>query len=222
MNPLKQLESLGQSVWLDMIQRSMLTSGELKKLIEDAGLGGLTSNPTIFEKAIGHSPDYDEQIGSVAKGGATRDAVYDAVVIKDIAAAADLFRPAYDRTQGADGFVSLEVSPLLANSTEDTLKEARRLHGKLQRPNVMIKVPATPAGLPAIQQLIREGINVNVTLIFSVDVYEKVAEAYIHGLELREQDGKPVTGIGSVASFFVSRIDTATDKELQKKIDAGQ
>src|SRR6266702_2772391 len=221
MNPLKQLESLGQSIWLDMIQRSMLRSGELKRMIEDAGLGGLTSNPTIFEKAIGHSPDYDEQISRVAKGGATRDEVYEAVVIEDIAAAADLFRPTYDRLQGADGFVSLEVSPLLAHDTERTLQEARRLHGKLKRPNVMIKVPATPEGLPAIEQLISEGINVNVTLIFSVDVYNKVAEAYIHGLERREQAGKPLTGIGSVASFFVSRIDTAVDKELQKKIDAG-
>ena len=221
MNPLKQLESLGQSIWLDMIQRSMLRSGELKRMIEDAGLGGLTSNPTIFEKAIGHSADYDDQISQVAKDGATRDDVYEAVVIEDIAAAADLFRPVYDRTQGADGFVSLEVSPLLAHDTERTLQEARRLHGKLKRPNVMIKVPATPEGLPAIEQLISEGINVNVTLIFSVDVYNKVAEAYIRGLERRDAEGKPLTGIGSVASFFVSRIDTAVDKELQKKIDAG-
>jgi transaldolase / glucose-6-phosphate isomerase len=221
MNPLKQLESLGQSIWLDMIQRSMLRSGELKRMIDEAGLGGLTSNPTIFEKAIGHSTDYDEQIGQVAKGGATRDDVYDAVVIDDIAAAADLFRPIYDKTQGADGFVSLEVSPLLAHDTERTQAEARRLHGKLKRPNVMIKVPATPEGLPAIEQLISEGINVNVTLIFSVDVYNKVAEAYIRGLERRNEAGKPLTGIGSVASFFVSRIDTAVDKELQKKIDAG-
>lgn len=221
MNPLKQLESLGQSIWLDMIQRSMLRSGELKRMIEEAGLGGLTSNPTIFEKAIGHSPDYDDQISEVAKGGATRDDVYEAVVIEDIAAAADLFRPVYDRTQGADGFVSLEVSPLLAHDTERTLQEARRLYGKLKRPNVMIKVPATPEGLPAIEQLISEGINVNVTLIFSVDVYNKVAEAYIRGLERRDQAGKPLTGIGSVASFFVSRIDTAVDKELQAKIDGG-
>jgi transaldolase / glucose-6-phosphate isomerase len=221
MNPLKQLESLGQSIWLDMIQRSLLSSGELKRMIEEAGLGGLTSNPTIFEKAIGHSPDYDEQISQVAKGGASRDDVYEAVVIQDIAAASDLFRPVYDRTQGADGFVSLEVSPLLAHDTERTLQEARRLYGKLKRPNVMIKVPATPEGLPAIEQLISEGINVNVTLIFSIDVYNKVAEAYIRGLERRDQAGKPLTGIGSVASFFVSRIDTAVDKELQAKIDGG-
>jgi transaldolase/glucose-6-phosphate isomerase len=221
MNPLKQLESLGQSIWLDMIQRSMLRSGELKRLIDEAGLGGLTSNPTIFEKAIGHSPDYDEQIGQVAKGGASRDDVYDAVVTEDIAAAADLFRPIYDKLQGADGFVSLEVSPLLAHDSERTMQEARRLYGKLKRPNVMIKVPATPEGLPAIEQLISEGINVNVTLIFSVDVYNKVAEAYIRGLERRNEAGKPLTGIGSVASFFVSRIDTAVDKELQKKVDAG-
>jgi transaldolase / glucose-6-phosphate isomerase len=199
----------------------MLRSGELKRMIEDAGLGGLTSNPTIFEKAIGHSPDYDDQISQVAKGGATRDDVYEAVVIEDIAAAADLFRPTYDKTKGADGFVSLEVSPLLAHDTERTLQEARRLYGKLKRPNVMIKVPATPEGLPAIEQLISEGINVNVTLIFSVEVYNKVAEAYIGGLERRDAEGKPLTGIGSVASFFVSRIDTAVDKELQKKIDAG-
>jgi transaldolase / glucose-6-phosphate isomerase len=221
MNPLKQLENLGQSIWLDMIQRSMLRSGELKRMIDEAGLGGLTSNPTIFEKAIGHSTDYDEQISQISKGGATRDDVYDAVVIDDIAAAADLFRPVYDKTQGADGYVSLEVSPLLAHDTERTQAEARRLHGKLKRPNVMIKVPATPEGLPAIEQLISEGINVNVTLIFSVDVYNKVAEAYIRGLERRNEAGKPLTGIGSVASFFVSRIDTAVDKELQKKIDAG-
>ena len=221
MNPLKQLESLGQSIWLDMIQRSMLVSGELKKMIEEAGLGGETSNPTIFEKAIGHSAEYDEQISQLAKSGASRDDVYEAVVIQDIADAADAFRPVYDRTNGADGFVSLEVSPLLANDTEGTMKEARRLSGKLKRPNVMIKVPGTPEGLPAITQLTSEGININVTLIFSVEVYNQVAEAYIRGLEKRDQQGKPLTGIGSVASFFVSRIDTAVDKELQKKIDAG-
>ena len=222
MNPLKQLEGLGQSVWLDMIQRSMLSNGELKKLIDEDGLGGMTSNPTIFEKAIGHSTEYDEQIAEVARGGASRDDVYDAVVIKDIGDAADIFRGTHERTKGADGFVSLEVSPLLADNTEKTISEARRLFARLKRPNVMIKIPATPEGLPAIEQAISDGINVNVTLIFAVEVYNKVAEAYVRGLEKRAAAGGAIDNVNSVASFFVSRIDTAVDKQLQAKIDAGK
>ncbi len=222
MNPLKQLTSLGQSVWLDMIQRSILTNGELKKLIDEDGLGGMTSNPTIFEKAIGHTSEYDAQIAEVSQGGTSRDDVYDAVVIKDIGDAADVFRKVYDAKKGGDGFVSLEVSPLIADNTERTISEARRLFGRLGRPNVMIKIPATPEGLPAIEQAISEGININVTLIFSVQVYEQVAEAYVKGLEKRAAAGKPIDNINSVASFFVSRIDTAVDKQLQAKIDAGK
>jgi len=219
-NPLVQLSDFGQSVWLDQIQRSMFRTGELKRLIEQDGLRGMTSNPTIFEKAIAGSSDYDQQIRGLASGGATRDQIYDAVVTQDIGQAADAFRGVYDATQGRDGFVSLEVSPLLAHQTEATLAEARRLFARLARPNVMIKIPATPEGLPAIEQAIAEGINVNVTLIFSAAVYCQVAEVYLRGLEQRAAAGKPVDRVASVASFFVSRIDTAVDKLLDEKLKA--
>ncbi|HUO60050.1 MAG TPA: transaldolase family protein, partial [Candidatus Acidoferrales bacterium] len=182
-NPLKQVIEIGQSIWLDQIQRSMFRTGELRRLIAEDGLRGMTSNPTIFEKAIATSSDYNEQITKLAVSGANSAEIYDAVVLDDIAHAADEFRGVYDATNGLDGYVSLEVSPLLAHDTEHTLAEARRLFSTLKRPNIMIKIPATPEGLPAIEQAIADGINVNVTLIFAVDMYEKVAEAYIRGLE---------------------------------------
>lgn len=217
-NPLVQLHEYGQSVWLDQISRSLITSGELKRLIAEDGLRGMTSNPTIFQKAIGNGQDYAEHIKQLVRSGGSISQLYEGLVIQDIGAAADVFRPLYDSEDGSDGFVSLEVSPLLANDTQATIKEAKELWGRLNRPNVMIKVPATPAGLPAIEELIAVGLNINVTLIFAVEVYEKVAEAYIRGLERRANAGQPVDHIASVASFFVSRIDTAVDKQLEQKL----
>jgi len=213
-NPLVQLHSLGQSVWLDQMRRSLLTTGELQRLIENDGLRGLTSNPTIFEKAISGSRDYAEQLGQLARAGSSVPHIYEEIVIQDIGGAADMFRGVYDASNGGDGFVSLEVSPLLANETKATIEEAKKLFARLNRPNVMIKVPGTPAGLPAIEELIASGLNINVTLIFAVEVYEKVADAYIRGLERRAAAGQQVDRIGSVASFFVSRIDSMVDKQL--------
>lgn len=217
-NPLVELHKYGQSVWLDQISRSLLTTGKLKRLIGDDGLRGMTSNPTIFQKAIGNGDDYAEAIKQLVDSGGTVSDVYEAVIVKDIGSAADIFRPLYDSLDGADGFVSLEVSPLLANDTQATIKEAKSLWSRLNRPNVMIKVPATPAGLPAIEELIASGLSINVTLIFAVEVYEQVAESYIRGLERRVAAGQPVHRIASVASFFVSRIDTAVDRQLEKLV----
>jgi transaldolase len=221
-NPLAQLSKLGQSPWYDQMTRSLVTQGTLKKMIDEDGLRGLTSNPTIFEKAISGSKDYEEALRGLVAKSAELDEIYDALVVQDIASAADVFRPVYDRTQGQDGFVSIEVSPLLAQDTAGTVKEAKRLHAKLARPNVMIKVPATPEGLPAFEELISEGISVNVTLIFSVEVYAQVVEAYLRGLEKRIAKGGAVNRVASVASFFVSRIDTAVDKKLEEIAKAGR
>ncbi len=215
-NPLVELHTYGQSLWLDQISRSLLTTGELKRLIDEDGLRGMTSNPTIFQKAIGKGDDYAEEIKQLVRDGASVSDVYGAVVVKDIGNAADIFRPMYDSLNGGDGFVSLEVSPLLANDTQATVKEAKQLWSRLNRPNVMIKVPATPSGLPAVEELIASGLSINVTLIFAVEVYEQVAEAYIRGLERRAAAGQPIDRIASVASFFVSRIDSAVDKQLEK------
>jgi transaldolase / glucose-6-phosphate isomerase len=213
-NPLVELHNFGQSIWLDQMRRSLLTTGELKALIDKDGLRGLTSNPTIFEKAISGSQDYAQQLASLARAGSSVSHIYEEVVVQDIGAAADTFRGVYDANDAGDGFVSLEVSPLLANDTKATIEEAKKLFARLNRPNVMIKVPATPAGLPAIEELIASGLNINVTLIFAVEVYEQVAEAYIKGLERRAAAGQPIHRIGSVASFFVSRIDSMVDKQL--------
>ncbi len=215
-NPLVQLLSLGQSPWYDQMERSLLTSGKLKKLIAEDGLRGLTSNPTIFQKAISSSQDYAAQLQELARNGATVSDIYQALVVQDIGNAADVFRSVYDSSNGADGFVSLEVSPLLAGDTQATTEEAKKLFKLLDRPNVMIKIPGTSAGLSAIEEAIASGLNVNVTLIFSVEVYEKVTEAYIKGLERRAASGQPIDRIGSVASFFVSRIDSAVDKQLKQ------
>jgi transaldolase len=221
-NPLAQLSKLGQSPWYDQMTRSLVTEGTLKQMIEEDGLRGLTSNPTIFEKAISGSKDYEDALKTLVGRGAELNEIYDGLVVEDIASAADVFRPVYESTNGTDGFVSIEVSPLLSNNTAATVKEAKRLHGKLARPNVMIKVPATPEGLPAIEELISEGISVNVTLIFSVDVYVKVVEAYLKGLEKRVTKGGAVDRVASVASFFVSRIDSAVDKKLEEIVKAGR
>lgn len=217
-NPLIQLHQYGQSVWLDQISRSLLTSGDLKRLIDRDGLRGMTSNPTIFQKAIGKGDDYADELKQLVGSGGSVSDIYEAVVVKDIGTAADIFRPAYNAEGGSDGFVSLEVSPLLANDTQATIKEAKDLWQKLNRPNVMIKVPGTLAGLPAFEELIAAGLNINVTLIFAVEMYEKVAETYIRALERRVQAGQPIDRIASVASFFVSRIDTAVDKQLEQKL----
>ncbi len=214
-NPLVMIQEFGQSIWLDYIQREMLTSGELKRLIEEDGLKGVTSNPAIFEKAIAGSDNYDAAIRSLAQEGKGNKEIYEILTVEDIRQAADSFRPLFDRLDGRDGFVSLEVSPHLARDTEGTIEEARRLWGALDRPNVLIKVPGTKEGLPAIRQLISEGINVNVTLLFGLERYRSVAEAFIAGIEARVAAGKPVDRVASVASFFLSRIDLLVDPELE-------
>jgi transaldolase len=220
-NPLTQLETFGQSIWLDYIRRDLIVSGELRRLIEEDGLRGMTSNPAIFEKAIRESRDYDEEIRSLTREKKEAHAMYEAISRRDVQSAADEFRPLYDRTDGLDGYVSLEVNPHLARNTAGTIEEARRLWVALNRPNVFIKVPATVEGLPAIQQLISEGININVTLLFSLPRYRQVADAYIAGLEARTAQGQPVNRVASVASFFVSRIDTLVDPLLEKIIAEG-
>ena len=220
-NPLKRLGTLGQSIWLDYIRRDLMASGELRRLIDEDGLRGMTSNPSIFEKAIADSHDYDGDIRAMALGGNRADAIYETLSQRDVESAADQFRPLYDRTDGQDGYVSLEVNPHLAHDTKGTIEEARRLWAALNRPNVLIKVPATANGLPAIQQLIGEGISVNVTLLFGLPRYRQVAEAYIAGIEARAAQGEPVKHLASVASFFVSRIDALVDPLLEKLIAQG-
>ena len=208
----------GQSVWLDYITRDLVRKGELKREIEEFGLRGMTSNPTIFQKAISEGHAYDEQVAGLMRQGASATVVFEAVAIKDIQDACDLFRPLYDSTNGGDGFVSIEVSPLLALDTQGTIEEARRLWASVDRPNVMIKVPGTVAGPPAIKTLLTEGMNVNVTLLFSLESHERVMWAYIEALEERAAVGHPIDKIASVASFFVSRVDTAVDKLIDAKV----
>ena len=218
-NPLKALTRFGQSVWLDYIRRSLLTSGELKRLIEQDGLRGMTSNPAIFEKAIAGSTDYSQALAELAgRPGLDAKAIYEQLAIRDIQDAADALRSVYDQTNRRDGYVSLEVSPYLAHKTQETIDEALRLWKAVGRENLMIKVPGTVEGIPAIRQLIGRGINVNVTLLFAQDVYEEVAEAFISGLEDLAQPGGDVSRVASVASFFVSRIDTLIDGELAGRI----
>jgi transaldolase len=214
--PLHQLQQCGQSVWTDVISRTLIRK-TLPCLITEDGITGVTANPTIFEHAISSTQEYDERIRELAAGGLSSLQVYEALAIDDVGAAADLLRPIYDRTGGKDGFVSLEVSPEIAYETQPTIEEARRFWQQLDRPNIMIKVPATPAGIPAIEQLTADGVNVNITLIFSVDIYEQVMDAYLSGLERRVQEGRPIDHIASVASFFVSRVDTLADKLLEDK-----
>jgi transaldolase/glucose-6-phosphate isomerase len=226
-NPLLQLLEQRQSVWYDYLRRSLITSGELERLIAEDGLRGMTSNPAIFEKAITGSTDYDEQLSELrasARGARpqTSQSLFEQLALRDIASAADIFRSVYDDTGGGDGFVSIEVSPTLAHDTDGTIAEAERLWGALDRPNVMVKVPATPEGLPAIRELTARGVNVNITLLFGIGVYEQVAEAYLAGLEERLASGAEVSGIRSVASFFVSRIDTAVDALLDDLGEEGR
>jgi transaldolase len=214
MNPLVELHAYGQSFWYDNIRRKFLQDGTLANLIEQDGLRGMTSNPSIFEKAIGQSDDYDAQIRELVAAGQETAAIYEALALADIQAACDLFADLYAGTNGSDGFVSLEVSPHLARDTAETVAEAQRLFAAVGRPNVMIKVPATPEGIPAIRRLIGEGVNVNITLMFSMKHYEAVAQAYMDGLAQLLANGGDPQQVASVASFFVSRVDTAVDKQL--------
>ncbi|MCB0200108.1 MAG: transaldolase [Anaerolineae bacterium] len=220
MNPLVKLQDFGQSIWYDNIERRLLTDGGLAHMIAEDGVLGLTSNPSIFEKAIGGSANYDAEIGKLAAEGRSVEHIYETLAIDDIRRACDLLRPVYDRTGGMDGYASLEVSPHLAHRTEETIAEARRLHAAVDRVNVMIKVPGTPAGVPAIEELIGSGININVTLLFAQSAYEQAARAYIRGLERLAAGGGDVSKVASVASFFVSRIDVNADKRIDALIDA--
>ena len=226
-NPLKQVEELGQSIWLDYIRRDLLiaaagnSDSPLRRLIQGDGLQGMTSNPAIFEKAIVEGHDYEADIRSMALEGKDAKAMYEAISQRDVQMAADEFRPVYNRLDGKDGYVSLEVNPHLARDTKATIAEARRLWAAVDRPNILIKVPGTLEGLPAIKQLISEGININVTLLFGLPRYRQVAQAYIEGIETRVSQGKDVAHVASVASFFLSRIDTLVDPLLQKIVAQG-
>ncbi len=220
MNPLVELQSFGQSFWYDNIRRKFLLDGTVQNFIDEDGLRGMTSNPTIFGKAIAAGTDYDEQISQVMNDESDTNSIYEALALRDIRLACDLFADIYRESGGMDGFVSLEVSPLLAADTDGTINEAKRLFGEVDRSNVMIKVPATDAGIPAITHLIAAGINVNVTLMFSMAHYEAVAGAYIEGIKRLEKRGGDISKVSSVASFFISRVDTMVDKLLAEQTDA--
>lgn len=212
MNPLLRLREAGQSVWLDYLRRSLITEGGLERLVREDGISGVTSNPSIFGKAIGGSTDYDEAIRAIGeKDGRSPMEIFYHLALADVAMAADVFRPVFEDTGGADGFVSFELEPRLARDTAGSIEAARELLGRIDRPNVMIKVPGTEEGVPVVEELTALGVNVNITLLFSVELYEKVALAYIRGLERRMEAGRPVEAIASVASFFVSRVDAAVD-----------
>src|SRR6266699_319684 len=219
-NPLLQLEELGQSVWNDNIDRAQLTNGQFQRLLKEDGIVGVTANPTIFEKSISAGHAYDEQMEQLIRAGKQSNEIYETLVITDIKTVADFLRPIYEQTNGKDGYVSLEVSPDLAHDTEGTLSEVRRFWKMVDRPNLLIKIPATLEGIPAVQQALTEGINVNITLIFSIEFYKQVTNAYISALETRHNEGKDISRMASVASFFVSRVDTLVDKMLEDKIKA--
>src|SRR3954447_26895600 len=212
---LARLTALGTSIWLDQIERKLVEGGELARLVQEDSLRGMTSNPAIFEKAILGSEEYDDQISQLVGDGADARTIYQAVAIQDVQGAADVLRSVYDETGGYDGYVSLEVDPDLAFDTDKTMEEAREYWGRVDRPNLMIKIPGTDEGLPAIEESLYEGININVTLLFKVEQYERVMDAFLRGLERRLDEGKPVDGLHSVASFFVSRVDTEVDKRLE-------
>jgi len=217
-NPLLQLKSYGQSVWYDTVDRAQLDNGLFKRMVDEDGIVGVTSNPTIFQKSISHGDAYDEQITQLVREGKNTSEIYEALAIRDIRTVADMMLPIYERANRQDGFVSLEVSPDLAHDTEASLAEARRFWKMVDRPNLMIKIPATPEGLPAIRQTLAEGLNINITLILSIEDYRKVADAYISALEERNAEEKDISHIASVASFFVSRVDTLVDQLLENKI----
>jgi transaldolase len=218
MNPLLKLIECGQSYWIDNLARSMMKTGELNKRVKEQGLRGMTSNPAIFNNAITKSDDYDDQIKELTKAGKSISEIYERLTVKDVQDACDIMRSVYDESNGLDGYVSLEVSPYLARHTEETMKEARYLFETVNRPNCMIKIPGTIEGVPAIEQMLYEGVNVNVTLLFSVKSYEEVARAYVRALERRVADNKPIDKVASVASFFISRIDTLVDQLLAHRL----
>jgi transaldolase len=221
-NPLAALAAEGQSIWLDYITRDLVRGGELRRLIEEDGLRGLTSNPTIFEKAIGAGDAYDAQMKGLVAQDQSALEIFESVAATDVREACDLFLPVYEQTEGQDGFVSLEVSPLLAHDADATIEEGRRLWQAVDRPNLLIKVPGTKEGVAAVRTLLREGISVNVTLLFSLESHERVMWAYIEALEERAQAGEPIDRVASVASFFISRVDTLIDKQLEGKPMAGE
>jgi transaldolase len=219
-NSIRKLLALGQSVWQDDISREMLNSGFLQRQIREIGIRGVTSNPTIFEKAISAGSDYDAQITELLHSGESPAEIFEAIEVQDIQSACDLFRSVYDESDGADGFVSIEVFPDAARDADATREQVRRLWSSVDRPNLMVKIPGTVEGLPVIEEMLAEGKNINITLLFSVERYEGVAEAYVAALEKRLAAGQPINRISSVASFFVSRVDTLVDKLLQERIDA--
>jgi transaldolase len=215
-NPLRRLRELDQSVWYDYIRRDLYASGRLEELIREDGLAGMTSNPTIFQKAIAETELYDEDVRRLGAEGKDPFAIFDRLAIEDVSHAADVFRHVFDETRGGDGYVSIEVGPKLANDTEGSIREARRLWEACARPNVMVKIPGTAAGVPAIKQCLSEGVNINITLLFSVSRHREVMEAYLSAVEQRIAAGLPVGSLHSVASFFVSRVDTNVDKKLDR------
>lgn len=217
MNPLNKLQQHGQSIWLDLLDREIMNSGKLKNLIDEDDLRGLTSNPSIFEKAITGSSDYDKDIAENSKKEEDNAAIFFDLAIADIQRAADIFKPVFEKTNGGDGFVSLEVSPLLARDTEGTIKQARNLWERVNRKNVMIKIPGTKEGLPAIRKCLSEGININVTLLFGIPRYREITEAFMSGLEDRIAEGNSIENVSSVASFFLSRIDAMVDPKIDIK-----
>ncbi len=221
-NPILEIEQkYGQSIWMDNLSRDLIESGELKRLIEERGICGITSNPTIFEKAIAGNKIYDADIEAGIEAGKSVEEIYESLIFSDIRHACDIFMPVYEKTNGLDGYISIEVPPTIAKDTESTIREARRYFQTIDRPNVMIKIPGTPEGLPAVEQAISEGINVNVTLLFAVESYVETAWAYIRGLEKRAEAGEDISKIASVASFFLSRIDSNIDARLDAKLKEG-
>jgi transaldolase len=220
-NPILEIEALGQSIWMDNLTRDLIQSGELKRMIETRGLKGITSNPAIFEKAIAGNAIYDADIEKGIRAGLPTYKIYESLVFDDIRNACDIFRPVYEESKGLDGYISIEVPPTIADDTQATIEEARRYYQEIGRENVMIKIPGTAAGLPAVEQVIADGINVNVTLLFSVESYVNTAWAYISGLEKRAAEGKDISNIASVASFFLSRIDSNIDGRIDNKLKAG-
>ena len=220
-NEIQKVHELGQSLWYDNIHRELLNDGTLAGMIESGEIRGVTSNPSIFNQAISQSDVYNQAIQDLTKAGKSRDEIYEALAVDDIQRAADLFRPLYDQTQGGDGYISLEVSPYLAHDTEGTIEEAKRLWKLVDRPNLMVKIPATLEGLPAITEAIASGININVTLIFGLGRYRAVREAYLKGLVKRLDEGESISDIASVASFFISRIDSKVDDRLSEMVEAG-
>jgi len=218
-DPLIAVQQCGQSIWMDYIKRSLIASGELEKLVAE-GIMGMTSNPTIFEKAVSAGTDYDAQLAALAREGASPEAAYQKIVVEDIRAAADVLRPVYDATKGEDGYVSLEVEPDLAHETKATSDRARELFRAVDRPNVMIKIPGTKEGIPAVRACLQAGLNINVTLLFSLSQYDAVAEAYMDALEERLRRDLTLRGTSSVASFFISRVDTLVDRLLDERLGA--